>query len=77
MIPGIAQAISMNIPVLLTSRCPKGRVLDSYGYEGGGAQLKKMGVIFTKNLNSQKARIRLMLVLGITKKIDEIEKYFK
>jgi len=77
MIPGIARAIAMNIPVLLTSRCPKGRVLDSYGYEGGGAQLKKMGVIFTKNLNSQKARIRLMLVLGITKKLDEIEKYFK
>jgi L-asparaginase len=77
MLQGIKRAIDMNVPILLTSRCPKGRVLDSYGYEGGGEQLKKMGVIFTKNLNSQKARIRLMLVLGITKDVDEIKKYFR
>ena len=77
MIPGIKRAIDLNIPVLLTSRCPKGRVLDSYGYEGGGEQLKKMGVVFTKNLNSQKARIRLMLVLGMTRDVKEIKQYFR
>lgn len=76
MIPGIKKAIEHNIPVVLTSRCPKGRVLDNYGYEGGGHHLRTLGVIFTHNLNSQKARIRLMLALGITKNLKEIESFF-
>lgn len=76
MVPGIARAISLNIPVLITSRCPKGRVLDSYGYEGGGHHLKQLGVIFTENLSSQKARIRLMLALGTTPSIGTIKSYF-
>lgn len=76
MVPGIKRAIDNHIPVLITSRCPKGRVLDSYGYEGGGHHLKQLGVIFTENLNAQKARIQLILALGITDSIDEIQKYF-
>lgn len=76
MLDGIKRAISLNIPVLITSRCPKGRVLDSYGYEGGGHHLKQLGVIFTENLSSHKARIRLMLALGLTSSIDEIRKFF-
>lgn len=76
MLDGIRNAIKNNIPVLITSRCPKGRVLDSYGYEGGGHQLKNLGCIFTRNLSSQKARIRLMLVLGITFDTLEIPNYF-
>jgi L-asparaginase len=76
MVPGIQRAIEKNIPVLITSRCPKGRVLDSYGYEGGGHHLKQLGVIFTENLNSQKARIQLILALGITSDIDIIKSYF-
>lgn len=76
MVPGIQKAIDKNIPVLLTSRCPIGRVLDNYGYEGGGYHLQQLGVIFTKNLNGQKARIQLMLALGITKDIDTLKSYF-
>ncbi|MFA5526721.1 MAG: asparaginase domain-containing protein, partial [Acholeplasmataceae bacterium] len=76
MVEGITKAIALDIPVLLTSRCPMGRVLDSYGYEGGGHHLKKLGVIFTENLSSQKARIRLMLALGASSSLSEIKKYF-
>jgi L-asparaginase len=76
MVSGIENAIKHNIPVLITSRCPKGRVLDSYGYEGGGHHLKQLGAIFTQNLNSQKARIRLMLALGLTSDVNEIKTYF-
>jgi L-asparaginase len=76
MVEGISKAIQKNIPVVLTSRCPKGRVLDSYGYEGGGHHLKQLGVIFTENMSSQKARIRLMLALGLTSSISEIKKMF-
>lgn len=76
MLDGINRAITLNIPVLITSRCPKGRVLDSYGYEGGGHHLKQLGVIFTENLSSHKARIRLMLALGLTSSVDEIRSFF-
>jgi L-asparaginase len=70
--PGVAKAVNIlinenDIPVVLTSRCFKGRVLGIYGYEGGGADLEKMGVILAQGLSSQKARIELMIILGITK----------
>lgn len=48
---------------MLVSRCYEGRVLDTYGYEGGGKQLRKMGVIFGDSLPGQKARIKLALAL--------------
>ena len=76
MVPGIVRALENHIPVVLTSRCPKGRVLDSYGYEGGGHHLKQLGVIFTQNLSSHKARIRLMLALGLTQDLIEIKNLF-
>ncbi len=76
MIPGIKKAIDQKIPVLITSRCPKGRVLDSYGYEGGGDHLRSIGAIFTQNLNSQKARIQLMLALGLSNDVETIASFF-
>lgn len=56
----------------MVSRCNTGRVLDSYGYEGGGRHLRKLGVIFGGNLPGQKIRIKLMLTLGLTDDIKEI-----
>ncbi len=63
MIPGIERAIKMNVPVIICSRCPSGRALDSYGYLGGGKYLTDMGCIIASSLNGQKARILLMLAL--------------
>lgn len=77
MVPGIKKAISLNIPVVIVSRCPTGRVLDSYGYEGGGKHLKGLGSILGRNLPGQKARIQLMLLLGANKTIDEIRHSFE
>lgn len=73
MIPGIERAIENNIPVVLVSRCYTGRVLDSYGYEGGGLHLRNLGVIFGGNLPGQKARIKLMLALGLTEDVELIK----
>lgn len=73
MVPGIKRAINQNIPVVMVSRCPTGRVLDSYGYEGGGKHLRELGVIFGGNLPGQKIRIKLMLALGLTKNMDKIK----
>ncbi len=77
MIPGIKKAIEKGIPVVMVSRCPTGRVLDTYGYEGGGRHLRELGVIFVKNLPGQKARIKLMLILSLTKDMDTIRNMFE
>ncbi|TVP86348.1 MAG: asparaginase [Acholeplasmataceae bacterium] len=77
MVAGIKRAITTGIPVVLTSRCPMGRVLDTYGYDGGGDQLKQLGVIFAENLNSQKARLKLMIALSLDLDMDQISTYFK
>src|SRR5262249_8826502 len=58
--PGIEYAISRNLPVVIVSRCLRGRVLDTYGYSGGGHEMRKMGVILGGYLSGQKARIKLM-----------------
>ena len=76
MVDGIKKAIDLNIPIVITSRCPKGRVLGNYGYVGGGHHLKELGVIFTNNLSAQKAKIRLMLALGLTSSIQKLKKLF-
>lgn len=77
LVPGIKQAIEKNIPVVIVSRCPMGRVLDSYGYPGGGKDLRNLGAIFGGNLNGQKARIKLMLALGKTNDLAEIKSIFE
>lgn len=64
-VPGIADAIGKKIPVVLCSRCIGGRVLDTYAYEGGGRQLRKLGVVLGGHLPGQKARIKLMILLGL------------
>ncbi len=74
---GIQKAIERNIPVVLTSRCHRGRVFDSYGYEGGGKQLRNLGVIFADFLNGQKARVKLALVLSLTNQLSEVRALFE
>lgn len=77
MAASVKKAIDKEVAVVIVSRCYKGRVLDSYGYEGGGKQLRNMGVIFGDSMPGQKARIKLILALGKTRKIDEIREIFE
>ncbi len=77
MVEGIQRAIDTKIPVVIVSRCAKGRVLDSYGYEGGGRMLRKMGIILGDNMSGQKARIKLMLVLGMTNNLEVVRQIFE
>ena len=74
--PGIRKAIDAKIPVVLVSRNPLGRIMPSYGYEGGGLDLKNAGVILARNLNGRKARIALMLALAKTSDVEEIRDCF-
>ena len=74
---GIKYAVEKKIPVILVSRCPAGETLDIYSYPGAGKHLHNIGVIFAEYLNGQKARIKLMLALGITKKREKLKKIFE
>ncbi len=73
----LIKAIQTGVIVVIVSRCPMGRVLDSYGYEGGGKTLRNAGAIFGGNLNGQKARIKLMLALTTTDSHKEIKETFE
>ena len=77
MVPGIEYALQNDVTVVMVSRCPTGRVLDTYGYEGAGRTLRNLGVIFGGNLPGQKARIKLMLALGYTKDETVIKDIFE
>jgi L-asparaginase len=76
-LPAIDRAIEAGIPVVITSRCPRGRVLDTYAYEGAGRQLKKMGAILGGMQSSHKARIKLMLALGAGWSVEQIRDSFQ
>lgn len=76
MVEGIKKAIELEIPVVVVSRCFEGRVFESYGYEGGGKQLKNLGVIFGDTLPGQKARIKLILAINSGMNIHEVAKVF-
>lgn len=59
----IKSAIAEGVAVVVSSRVPSGRVLPSYGFEGGGKTLKDAGAVFADDLSPAKARILLMLLL--------------
>lgn len=75
LVSSIELALSKGIHVVVTSRCPMGRVRDSYGYPGGGYHLKTLGVLSGKSLTSYKARLLLMLVLAANKDPKDYFKY--
>lgn len=77
MAEAVERAIQKGVAVVIVSRCFKGRVLDSYGYPGGGKGLRNAGAIFGESLPGQKARIKLMLALGKTQNLDEIREIFE
>jgi len=64
-VPGLLRWIDADRPVVVASRSSRGRVLDTYAYEGGGHQLREMGCIFADHMTGQQARIELMLALGV------------
>jgi L-asparaginase len=76
-LPGLRAALAARVPVVLVSRCAEGRVSPAYGYEGGGQMLRRLGVIFGGDLPGPKARVKLMVALGLTSDPDEIRTLFE
>lgn len=75
-IPGIERLIENKIPVVFVSRCFNGIAQDTYAYKGGGKHFKDLGVIFSRGLNGQKARLKLLILLATTNNIKRIEEAF-
>jgi L-asparaginase len=73
----VKRALKMPLPVILRSRSLRGLLLDTYGYEGAGKPARRLGIILGGNLPGQKARIKLILALGMTSSIEEIRKIFE
>ena len=76
-LPGLKAALAAGLPVVVVSRCASGRVAPVYGYEGGGQMLRDIGVIFAGDLPGQKARIKLMVALGISSEPAAIRRMFE
>lgn len=68
--------IEHDIPIVLVSRCYRGNVQPTYAYEGGGRKLKELGLIFANGLTGPKARIKLLIALEKTKKLEALRKIF-
>ena len=73
---GIERARKAGIPVVLATRVHAGRVVPAYSYLGSAQSMKESKLILAGELNGQKARIKLMLALGLTSDIDKLAAYF-
>ncbi|MDQ3068690.1 MAG: asparaginase [Acidobacteriota bacterium] len=62
--PALRDAAASGVTVAAASRCVTGRVSARYGYEGGGLDLERAGVLLAGDLTGAKARLLLMTVLG-------------
>ncbi|HML06892.1 MAG TPA: asparaginase [Xanthobacteraceae bacterium] len=60
----LGRACHAGLPVVITSRCPVGRVSPVYGGGGGGRDLEDFGAIFAGDLKGPKARLLLIAALG-------------
>ena len=65
------EVVAKGIPVVMTSRCQRGRVMPIYG-NGGGKTLSEGGVIFAGDLSSQKARVLVALLMGAGLPMDRV-----
>jgi L-asparaginase len=63
LVPIVRDAIAAGVAVVITSRCPTGRVEPIYG-KGGGKDLADAGAIFAGDLKGPKARLLLMVLLS-------------
>lgn len=75
-LPGIRRAVDKGIPVVITTRTIAGRVLDVYGYEGGAKTVLEAGAILGGETSGPKARLKLMLALGVAADPGEVAAFF-
>lgn len=77
MLDGVRAAVAADVPVVVASRCGRGRTAPRYGYDGGGVTLRDAGAIFAGDLPAPKARVKLMVLLGARSGLPEIRASFE
>lgn len=73
---GLVAAREAGIPVVLATRSLEGRTIAKYGGEIGARDLVPLGVILAGDLAPAKARVLLMVLLGITTDNEELKRLF-
>ena len=61
----LTEMAKAGLPIALVSRCFNGIAEPVYAYEGGGVKLHQAGIMFVKELNAPKARIKLLIALNV------------
>ena len=69
--------IQEGLPIALVSRCFNGIAEPVYAYEGGGVCLQNAGIFFVKELNAQKARLKLLIAINAGLRGEELRAYMK
>lgn len=69
--------MGQGVPVVLVSRCFNGIAEPVYAYPGGGVKLEEAGVMFVKELNSQKARLKLLIALSAGLRGTQLKAYIE
>lgn len=73
----ITKLIQEGIPVVLVSRCFNGIAEPVYAYQGGGVKLQEAGVMFVRELNAPKTRLKLLIALNAGLKGQELKEYIE
>jgi L-asparaginase len=63
-VPAVRRWLSDRKPVVLASRCPFGEVEPAYAFEGGGAELVRLGVTPAGARSASQARMELLIALS-------------
>ncbi|CAM3146927.1 asparaginase [Lactococcus hircilactis] len=71
----IERLLAHHVPIVLVSRCFNGIAEPVYDYEGGGSRLHHAGVLFAPEVNSQKARIKL--IIGLNAKVKNLDDFME
>lgn len=78
--PGVGSAclaaVQAGIPVIMTSRCQRGRVKGIYG-NGGGKTMAEAGVVFAGDLSGPKARVLAAVLLGAGLQAEQLRQEFE
>jgi len=69
--------IQEGLPIALVSRCFNGIAEPVYAYEGGGVCLQNAGIFFVKELNAQKARLKLLIAINAGLRGEELRAYME
>jgi L-asparaginase len=75
--PNLRRAVAGGLILVVTSRCPSGRMGDTYGFMGAYRDLADTGVVFAHGLNGPKARIRLMAAFDAAERLGtSVQRFF-